>query len=153
MRSQTNGLTSFVSYGLAYADGGFGPSFNRLPDVGDYSTSMGTLTYPYQALDPANVSGKIDDLSTLMTAGRLSAENKQVIMDAHAYFNENYGIDQADRVLLKLMAMTPEFHTSNTLGRKTGSPRAITPPAAKMGSSYKAIVYVHLAGGENIIFL
>jgi uncharacterized protein (DUF1501 family) len=33
--------------------------------------------------------------------------------------------------------------------RKTGSPRSITPPAAKSSSPYKAIVYISLAGGAD----
>lgn len=75
------------------------------------------------------------------------------------------------------MTAAPEFHTSNMckffslictckhiLGshqdslifilrtstvRKTGSPRSITPPAAKSTSPYKAIVYINLAGGAD----
>ena len=77
---QTNGLFSFVNFGLVNADGGFGPPFLRLPDVGDYSTSMGYLTYPYETANATRVSSKIDELSTLLTAGRLSPENKQVLL-------------------------------------------------------------------------
>ena len=33
--------------------------------------------------------------------------------------------------------------------RKTGSPRSITPPAAKLFSPFKAIVYISLAGGVD----
>jgi len=144
----TNGFFSFVNYGLAHVDGGFGPSLNRLPAVGDYSASVGYLTFPFQTNNGISVASKIDEISTLLTAGRLSAENKQVLVDAHAYFNENYGIDFADRVLLKLISTTSEFHTSNTL-RKRGSPRSSTPPAAKSSSPYKAIVYINLAGGAD----
>ncbi|KAL7554934.1 hypothetical protein ACHAWF_018496 [Thalassiosira exigua] len=144
----TTGLFSFVNYGLAHADGGFGPSLNKLPDVGDYSASMGFITYPYQPNNVTNVTSKIDELSTLMTSGRLSPENKQVMVDAHAYFTETHGVDFADRVLLKLLTAAPEFHTSNTL-RKTGAPRPITPPATKSSSPYKAIVYINLAGGAD----
>lgn len=79
VQQQTNGLFSFINYGLANADGGFGPRFLRLPSVGDYSTSMGTITYPYQINNSTDVGSKIDELSTLLTAGRLSAENKQVL--------------------------------------------------------------------------
>ena len=74
-----NGLFSLVNFGLANADGGFGPSFNKLPPVGDYSTSMGYLTFPFQTNNGTDVLSKIDELSTLMTGGRLSPENKQVI--------------------------------------------------------------------------
>lgn len=109
----TNGFFSFVNYGLANADGGFGPAFNRLPPVGDYSTSMGYLTFPFQT-NGTGVENKIDELATLITGGRLSEENKQILLDAHTFFNQTYDIDSADRVLLKLMTTTPEFHTSDT---------------------------------------
>jgi hypothetical protein len=48
--------------------------------VGDYSTSVGFLGFPYQTNDVNSVSDKVDELSTMLTAGRLSAENKQVIL-------------------------------------------------------------------------
>ena len=41
---------------------------------------MGFLTFPYQTSNGTSVSNTIDELSTMLTAGRLSAENKQVIM-------------------------------------------------------------------------
>ena len=49
-------------------------------EVGDYSTSLGFLGFPYQTNGMINVSDKIDELSTMITAGRLSAENKQVML-------------------------------------------------------------------------
>ena len=103
-----------INYGLAHADGGFGPSLDKLPPVGDYSTSVGYITHPFHTNNGTSVLDKIDELSTLLTAGRLSDENKQVLADAHSYFDRNHGIDFADRTLLKLLAMTPEYHTSNT---------------------------------------
>ena len=48
--------------------------------VGDYSTSVGFLGFPYQTNGMISVSDKIDELSTMITAGRLSAENKQVML-------------------------------------------------------------------------
>jgi uncharacterized protein (DUF1501 family) len=144
----TNGFFSFVNFGLANADGGFGPSLDRLPPVGDYSTSMGTLTFSYEAGNHTDVAMKVDELSTMMTAGRLSAENKQVLVDAHAFFTQTHGFEFAARALLKLLTTTPEFHTSNTL-RKSGSPRSITPPAPKSVAPYKAIVYINLVGGAD----
>ena len=109
-----NGINSLVNYGLANADGGFAPLLSKLPQVGDYySASAGYLSYPYQTVDGTSVTEKIDELSTLLTAGRLSSENKQVLVNAHAHFTENHGVEYADRVLVKLIAQTPEFHTSN----------------------------------------
>ncbi len=107
----TNGLFSLHNYGLAVADGGFGPFLTRLPDVGDYSSSVGFLTYTNRV---DYLSDKVNDLSTLMTAGRLSDQNKQVLMDAYNYFAKAHGAETGERVLLQLMSALPEFHTSNT---------------------------------------
>ncbi len=37
----------------------------------------------------------------------------------------------------------------HTSVRKSGSPRTITPPAAKSSAPYKAVVYINLAGGVD----
>lgn len=124
-----NGIHSFVNYGLSNADSGFGPRLGKLVPVGDVSASAGVLTYEYRATHDLSVardvyassvvSEKIDQLSTLLTAGRLGTANKQVLVNAHAYFTENYGVEFADRAMLKLVAATPEFHTTSIV-RKTG---------------------------------
>lgn len=78
---QSNGLTSLVDYGLVKADGGFAPYFDKPPVApGDYSTAFGQLTLPLQLNNITDLSSKIEEFSTIMTAGRLSAENKQVIL-------------------------------------------------------------------------
>ena len=86
---------------------------DKMPFVGDYTTSAGVLSYDYQAKASLYVSQKIDELSTLLTAGRLSRENKQVLVNAHAFFQLVHGIDFADRAMLQLIAAAPEFHTSS----------------------------------------
>jgi hypothetical protein len=75
-----NGLISLVDYGLANVDDGFGPYIDKPSDIGDYSSAVGILTFPYQTNETIGASEKIEELSTMMTAGRLSAENKQVIL-------------------------------------------------------------------------
>ena len=107
----TNGFFSLFNYGLAEFEGGFGPYMDRITPVGDYSSSVGFLTYEASG---TNVANKIDDLSTLITAGRLSEENKQVLIEAYKHFSKAYDKESADRVLLQLMTALPEFHTSNT---------------------------------------
>ena len=107
--------------------------------VGDYSTSVGHLAYNYQANSMTNVSRKVDELSTLLTAGRLSRENKQVLVNAYAYFTIMHGISHADRVLLKLLLSSPEFNTASVV-RKTGGARLATPPKEPTSRPYKAIV-------------
>jgi hypothetical protein len=77
-----NGFISFIDYGLANYDGGFAPYIDKPPKkVGDYTTSVGYLRFPYKTTNTTiSVSDMINELSTLLTAGRLSAENKQVMV-------------------------------------------------------------------------
>lgn len=139
----TNGLFSLHNYGLSNAFGGFGPFMRTGYEVGDYSTAVGYLSYASSA---SEIDEKIEELSTLLMAGRLSAENKVALIEAYTSFNTTNGTEVADRVLMKLLTSTPEFHTTNTL-RKTGTPRAVTPPPEMSSTPYKAIVYINLFGG------
>jgi hypothetical protein len=107
----TNGFFSLFNFGLSNADGGFGPFMSTKRDIGDYSSSVGYIAYQANGTDIAN---KIEELDTLMTGGRLGDDNKQVLASAYDYFLGAHGIETANRVLLGLMAASPEFQTSNT---------------------------------------
>jgi hypothetical protein len=139
----TNGLFSLHNFGLTTGFGGFGPYLKGGYEVGDYSSSVGYLSYAPSASD---VESRIEELSTLLMAGRLSVENKQIIFDAYTRFNATNGTEVADRVMMKLLTSTPEFHSSNTL-RKTGASRPVTPPPKMSSTPYKAVVYINLFGG------
>ena len=141
----TNGMFSLHNFGLTTAFGGFGPFLRGGFEVGDTSTAVGYLSYSPSAND---VQGKLEELSTLLMAGRLSEENMQIIYDAYTSFNATNGTEIADRVMMKLLTTTPEFHSSNTL-RKTGAPRPITPPPEMSSTPYKAVVYINLFGGAD----
>ena len=141
----TNGMFSLHNFGLTTGFGGFGPYLKGSYVVGDTSSAVGYLSYEPSVSD---LSDKIDELSTLLMAGRLSAENKQVIFDAYTSFNATNGTAIADRVMMKLLTTTPEFHSTNSL-RKTGAPRAVTPPPEMSSTPYKAIVYINLFGGAD----
>lgn len=127
----------------SYIIGGFGPYMSTQRVIGDYSSSVGHLTHQVEGAD---IAGKIDELATVMTGGRLSIENKQVMIDAYTYFRREHDVETADKVLLGLVTACPEFHTSN-LVKKTGNKREVTPPATPTSEPYKAIVYIHLSGG------
>ncbi len=141
----TNGFFSLNTWGLAYAGNGWGAYLTKVSPVGDYSSSVGYITYNGTGAD---IYERLDDLSTLLTAGRLSAENKQVLAEAHAHFSEHYGADRGDRVMMELLTTTPEFHASNTV-HKTGLPRVLTPQPNTTSSDYKAILYLDLFGGAD----
>jgi hypothetical protein len=140
-----NGFFSLNTWGLTHAGNGWGTYLTKVSPVGDVSSSVGYVTYKGVGDD---IYARIDDLSTLLTAGRLSPENKQVLADAHSYFTQHYGPDRGDRVMIELLSTTPEFHSTNTI-RKTGLPRTLTPQPMSTSTDYKAIVYVDLFGGAD----
>lgn len=65
-------------------------------------------------VDGSDTSAKIDNLDTILTGGRLSLENKQVLTNAYSYFLEAHGVETADKALMALTLASPEFHTSST---------------------------------------
>jgi hypothetical protein len=107
----TNGFFSLINFGLPNADGGFGPFISTKRDVGDYSSSVGDLAYQ---LNEDEVASKINDLDTELCGGRLGDGSKQVLTDAYNYFLEAHGTETADKVLMALTLVSPEFHTSST---------------------------------------
>jgi hypothetical protein len=112
---QANGLISLVDYGLAHVDDGFGPPLGiPAPEIGDHSTAVGVLAFPYQTNDVSGVSNKIDELSTMITAGRLSLENKQVLL-VRFYRTECLFLRQTQVIVLTLwyaIAFRMPMHTS-----------------------------------------
>jgi hypothetical protein len=101
----------FAYHAIFDVTGGFGPFMSTSRVVGDYSTSVGVVNYQ---VDGADIASKIDDLDVIMTGGRLSVENKQVLTDAYNYFIQAHDVETADRVLMGLVTASPEFHTTNT---------------------------------------
>ena len=134
-----NGMFSLVKYGLSTCDGGFGTAWNC--NEGDFSRSTAYLSF---SMPGAEADAVVSKLSTLLTSGRLSAENKQVIIDA---YNEKLpDADAALRLAQQLILTSPEFHSTNTVklsGNVRGQPELPEPS----GVPYKAIVYVMFGGG------
>jgi len=98
-------------------------------------------------LDPPGQDGfsdaVIDNLATLLTAGRLSDKNKAIIRDEY----DNAGSsNDGMKIAQQLILTTAEFHTTNPIESKD-QPRegvAFPPPSPK---PYKAVVYLMLSGG------
>jgi len=137
-----NGLYSLIKNGLKRNNFegynyGFAPSDSKL----------GELTF-----DPTTTDGSIviDKLSTLLTAGRLSAENRAIIYDAYKekYFEEG-DADEALKLAMQLVVSSPEFHSTQTPTLK-GAPRTkVDAMEGRSAVTYKAIVYIMLTGGAD----
>jgi len=77
-----NGIFSLIKWGSTnYWDGFFeGRGGRSKIEAGDFSTSVGRLTFKPSSEDPELI---VEELSTLLTTGRLSSENKEIILNAY----------------------------------------------------------------------
>jgi len=84
-------------------------------------------------------------MSTLLTAGRLSKDNREIIRQAY--------LQNGKEVALQLIASTSEFHTTNQVLTKSGHDRLVgmeeASPNENNESDYKAVVYMNLGGGVD----
>jgi hypothetical protein len=111
--------------------------------MGDFANSSGYLNFTPAVWDPKEM---IDELATIMTAGRLSSANRLVIEDAVK--NETNATLAAIK-MRQLLLSTAEFHATGTVTKTTGT-RTIEEPSTEPSSpSYKAVVYVMLKGGAD----
>ena len=140
MISFLNGIISLVDLGLTECYGGFGETgaseCSLLEDYYDNSGddySHGKLKY--QPSNPNNAGSVVDELSLLLTAGRLNSESRSLIVDAfEGEANNAAGI----RVAQKLMASIPEFH-STTLFENLSQSRPETETPEVSSKRYKAV--------------
>jgi len=154
-----NGLMSLFKYGSSRCGGSLFRTTATTKTgsinvcvIGDDSTNFANNKYnpSNYGLDAESSDDVINDLATLLTSGRLSPENRQIIKDA---FDETllYGAteDRVREALVNaqlLIALSPEFH-SNSLVRKKIETRE--PPELKPSSTvpYKAVIHFMLSGG------
>ena len=143
----SNGLTSLIKYGMTKCDDGIGP---QLPGSSDCDYPVGNLSYqPPSNADPSDV---INELSTLLTSGRLSDENKAIILDRYNEVMNADSPENALKVAQQLMVLSPEFATSN----KVKTSNAAREPSSSSGSTaapYKAIINLYLFGGMDSFYM
>ncbi|KAL3923785.1 MAG: hypothetical protein SGILL_001448 [Bacillariaceae sp.] len=162
-----NMMISLIKYGVNDCYGGFG---YRPVDrdgwasdrcvIGD-SWNYGELSYDATALNLANANDVVDDLATLLTAGRLSQSSRNVIaaafdetLDSLATIEETVrptpegAFFEAVVNAQQLIAVSPEFHTTNIPSR-TGSSRTLEAPRDAPTEPYKSVVLLFLAGGAD----
>jgi uncharacterized protein (DUF1501 family) len=145
--STLNGIFSLFKFGLAKCHGGFGEmTFGSCNNDGDFT--HGTAS-PHFVPNGAKSAAVVSELSTLLTSGRLSVDNRQIVEAAHASAKAS-GSSAREALALaqQLIATTPEFHTTNIVTKSFEErPEQPTPPDT--GKSYKAVIYLVLAGGVD----
>jgi uncharacterized protein (DUF1501 family) len=137
-----NGIFSIIKYGLSDCHEGLGsyPGYGGCNDDGLYERSIGHLFY---SPDGANVNEYISDLALLLTAGRLSDDNRATIEDECSAEPDNASIT---RCIQQLIVSTGEFHSTNHVAR-SGKERTTESSGGEATEPYKAIVYFYLGGG------
>jgi uncharacterized protein (DUF1501 family) len=133
-----NGVFSLVDLGLTNCYGGFGETTTWWCDGYndnnyDEKYSRGYLGYTPNGSTTNEVA---DELAMLLTGGRLNAGSRQLISGSGDL-----------KTIIKLMATTPEFHSTRVTTPLKMRPNMVVPQSS--GTPYKAIIYVYLDGGMD----
>ena len=130
-----NGMFSLIKNNLASCYNGFGP---------DTNCGVGVAGLTYKPPVPENLDTAIQDLNTLLTAGRLKAKALTLIKETAK--TGEFLPDQL-KIVEQLMITTPEFHTTSVVTRESQRPRPAPPiPSDK---KHKAIVFFFMNGGAD----
>mmetsp|Transcript_20151 Transcript_20151/g.41987 ORF Transcript_20151/g.41987 Transcript_20151/m.41987 type:complete len:2123 (-) Transcript_20151:67-6435(-) len=107
---------------------------------------------------PQDVSGlvrgkqAVEEMSLLLTAGRLSDLSKKVIEDEYEKELGRYAnVGKATRAAQQLFAVTPEFHSTgaNEAGVDGEMREVVEEDAATRDADYKAVVYLMMFGAAD----
>lgn len=151
------GMMSIPKFGIVDCKQVATTTFNRIgykfehvfgcPTVeGDTSHSPATMSYwPSSA---SSVDDILDELALLMTAGRLSPQNKAIIKPIVSVPFHAGDIAKAVRAAQQLIWSTPEVHTTN-IARSTSVPRSNSNEVSNNQAPYKAVVVLMLLGGMD----
>jgi len=146
-----NGIYSLIDFGLTRCYGGFGhlsvnncghynPGHNAYKDPEIYS--HGSLRYSATATSPGDI---VDELAILLTGGRISANIRASLLTAYASEVDKSDNAGALRLVQKLIASFPEFHSTNIF-HNTGDPRPEPATPVPSTNPYKAVVFLNLNG-------
>ncbi len=140
--SLLNGMFSLIKYGLSDCNDGFSlfSGYGSCLDDGSYQRSFGRLFYSAAG---ANDHERVDDLSELLTAGRISRDNLDKIVAACSTEPDQ---GSKNRCMTQLIVTTGEFHSTSTV-TQSGEERVTDPINFTSTEPYKAIVFFFLSGG------
>lgn len=138
-----NGILSLVNLGLTECYSGFGDhttwscsGLGSYLDTSNMQYTRGKLTYlPTTSSDVGSV---VDELSLLLTAGRLNSLSRDLIIEA--YINAPNEED-ALKVAQNLITATPEFHSTNLIRSLTEERPEIEVPEPS-NNRYKAVSFL-----------
>jgi len=112
-------------------------------DYDDPLVNAGELKY----FDSTSKTGEalVNELAILLTGGRLNTNARSIIVNA---FNAAGNNANGRKIAAKLIATTPEFHSTNVADAKTtGRPNYDVPSASN--KAYKAVIFLMMDGGAD----
>ena len=132
-----NGMISLIDLGLNACFSGFGEAtvwwcegLESYYSDDDYD--FGKLEYSPSNTNVVNI---VDELSLLLTAGRLGSTSKDVIVEA---FRGESTTTDGVRLAQKLIATTPEFHSASVFDKSTTNRPEVESPTSS-NRRYKAV--------------
>ena len=111
---------------------------------GDVSLSPAIISY--QPSITSSVDALIEELSMLLTSGRLSDRNRALVRNSILPYYSNGDIGRATRIAQQLLFSAPEFHATG-VPRGTGVPRQAASYDDSPVQPYKALVVFVMNGG------
>ena len=147
--SWLNGMSSLLRYGLTFCGSGFGQGISGLQcnrkDI-TLKQSHGWLTF--EAEFPKDPAATLEELSLLLTSGRLTPQHRSVIQQAYTRALKAEGERVALERAVMLILFSAEFHSTamNTMIPTIRPPR---PPEATHDRKFKAVVVMFLRGGAG----
>lgn len=110
---------------------------------------MGDGSLTYSIPNHLSLDSAINDMSLMLTAGRLGATNRGIIKSAIESEFINGNREKAIRIAQQLIVTTPEFHSWGGLHHHTGSAREISGYTDPPKHSYKSVVFFMMSGGVD----
>jgi len=131
--------------GLSDCHGGFGVTTTD-NDTCNNGQTRGILTY---APDDHEAAAVINDMSLLLTGGRLNQVSTTWFKNAYKQELNSGGFENAYRLVKRLFLLTPEFHSTGLFKPKWVDRPGYVQPEQTVGKDYKAVVYLYLNGGMD----
>ena len=145
-----NGMYSLIDYGLTHhavgKGGGFGTGWGwGSVQKGPLAREQSNGWLKFIASSPKDSAATLEELSLLLTDGRLNAKHASYIKKAYELVLDKDGEEAALRRALKLFMLSADFHTTN-VNSLFKHLRPLRPPMASHDRKFKAVVVLFLNG-------
>lgn len=126
-------MISLIEMGLGDCFSGLGEWVGCHEQYYEGQRYYGKLKYLPSTQGAENI---VDELSLLLTAGRIGSASKAIISEAYRGEND---ASSALRIAQKLVLVTPEFHSTTVFDKSSTERPDIEEPTSSNRSGYKAV--------------